>query len=482
MALSSEIVPAAQYLRMSTEHQQYSISNQQDVIGQWATDHGYQVVRSFIDYGKSGVVLRHRKALSDLLHEVTSGRAVFRAVLVYDVSRWGRFQNCDEAAHYEFLCAQSGTPVQYCAEQFANDGSIASNIMKSLKRAMAGEFSRELGVKVYQSEKKAVLRGYRMGGRAGYGLRRMMVSTDGLKKTIMHTGEHKFFKTDHTILVPGPSEEVRIVREIYRRAKNQGVYSIAKWLNDRSVPYRDGRRWTPSGVDEVLRNPKYAGVNIWGRTEYRLSTARKCLEPSGWVYGPGFEKVIDEQTFYEVQALRWRKNHSDRRAILLAAKRQFSQQGFVSLNALKKRYGIHANTIHSNFGDLAAFYSEVGYNPPAIDVARRKLLLESQQIRTDLLSKIRKLCGAVADCVCLLVCSPRMYSFGPRWRVRAEDIKPRKFYLLCLRPASPLDAPMLYLLKDLKRRTSFSVYVGDPYLSKGRHLTQLSELPEILSD
>ena len=31
---------------------------------------------------------------------------------------------------------------------FANDGSLSSLIMKALKRTMAGEYSRELGVKV----------------------------------------------------------------------------------------------------------------------------------------------------------------------------------------------------------------------------------------------------------------------------------------------------------------------------------------------
>ncbi len=53
-----------------------------------------------------------------------SGRAQFKVILVYDVSRWGRFQDVDEAAHYEFLCRSASVPVRYCAEQFENDGSV----------------------------------------------------------------------------------------------------------------------------------------------------------------------------------------------------------------------------------------------------------------------------------------------------------------------------------------------------------------------
>lgn len=64
-------------------------------------------------------------------------------ILVYDVSRWGRFQDADESAHYEYICKRAGIQVAYCAEQFENDGSPVSTIVKSLKRAMASEYSRE---------------------------------------------------------------------------------------------------------------------------------------------------------------------------------------------------------------------------------------------------------------------------------------------------------------------------------------------------
>jgi hypothetical protein len=66
----------------------------------------------------------------------------------------GRFQDTDEAAHNEFVCKSAGIPVHYCAETFGNDGSLPSSIMKALKRAMAGEYSRELSVKVFAGQKR----------------------------------------------------------------------------------------------------------------------------------------------------------------------------------------------------------------------------------------------------------------------------------------------------------------------------------------
>ena len=146
---SGHLSRAAQYLRMSTEHQQYSIANQSAAIALYAAAHNIGIVRSFVDEGKSGTSIKGRKGLQELLRVVESGAADFDRVLVYDVSRWGRFLDSDEAAHYEYLCKQAGITVHYCAEQFENDNSTTSNLLKALKRTMAGEYSRELSLKKY---------------------------------------------------------------------------------------------------------------------------------------------------------------------------------------------------------------------------------------------------------------------------------------------------------------------------------------------
>src|SRR3974390_3500337 len=99
---SSQLGRAAQYLRMSTEHQQYSIANQSAAIALYAAAHNLGIVHSFVDGGKTGVTIKRRRGLQDLLDVVESGVADFGVVIVYDVSRWGRFPDSDESAHYEF--------------------------------------------------------------------------------------------------------------------------------------------------------------------------------------------------------------------------------------------------------------------------------------------------------------------------------------------------------------------------------------------
>lgn len=143
---------AAQYVRMSTEHQRYSTENQGDATLQYAERRGLEVVRTYADEGKSGLRIDGRDALIRLIEDVQTGKADFTTILVYDVSRWGRFQDADESAYYEYICKRAGIAVQYCAEQFENNGSPVSTIVKGVKRAMAGEYSRELSAKVFAGQ------------------------------------------------------------------------------------------------------------------------------------------------------------------------------------------------------------------------------------------------------------------------------------------------------------------------------------------
>ena len=97
--LPTTTVRAAQYVRMSTEHQQYSTSNQEDAIREYATRRGFEIIRTYADEGKSGLNVAGRESLRRLIDDVQEGRADYSAILVYDVSRWGRFQDADESAY-----------------------------------------------------------------------------------------------------------------------------------------------------------------------------------------------------------------------------------------------------------------------------------------------------------------------------------------------------------------------------------------------
>ena len=73
----TEKIRAAQYVRMSTEHQQYSTENQADVIRDYAEKHDMEIVRTFADAGKSGLRIQGRDALQELLDLARAGKADF---------------------------------------------------------------------------------------------------------------------------------------------------------------------------------------------------------------------------------------------------------------------------------------------------------------------------------------------------------------------------------------------------------------------
>jgi DNA invertase Pin-like site-specific DNA recombinase len=53
-------IPAAQYLRMSTKNQQYSLQNHADAIAKYAADHGFEIAKTYSNAAKSGVRLNNR--------------------------------------------------------------------------------------------------------------------------------------------------------------------------------------------------------------------------------------------------------------------------------------------------------------------------------------------------------------------------------------------------------------------------------------
>src|SRR5450830_1859092 len=222
-AVPAALLRAAEYVRMSTEHQQYSTENQGDKIREYAAMRGIEIVRTYADEGKSGLNIAGRLSLQKLLKDVEVGPVDFQMILVYDVSRWGRFQDADESAYYEYICRRAGIQVTYCAEQFENDGSPVSTIVKGVKRAMAGEYSRELSAKVFAGQCRLIELGYRQGGPAGYGLRRVLVDQTGAFKSQLTRGEHKCLQTDRVILVPGPADEVRTVQLMYQWFIDEGL-------------------------------------------------------------------------------------------------------------------------------------------------------------------------------------------------------------------------------------------------------------------
>src|SRR6266404_5700909 len=69
---SQKTFRAAQYVRMSTDYQRYSIENQAAVIAAYAQLHDLSIVRTYRDEGESGLKLKNRGGLAQLLRAFPS--------------------------------------------------------------------------------------------------------------------------------------------------------------------------------------------------------------------------------------------------------------------------------------------------------------------------------------------------------------------------------------------------------------------------
>jgi DNA invertase Pin-like site-specific DNA recombinase len=361
-------VRAAQYVRMSTEHQKYSTENQAEIIAQYAARRGFEIVHTYEDAGKSGLRLDGRLALQALIADVRSRSADFEAVLVYDVSRWGRFQDADESAYYEFICREAGIKVHYCTEQFENDGSLSATIIKSMKRAMAGEYSRELSAKVFAGQCRLIRLGFRQGGAAGYGLRRQLVDEHRQPKAILHRNEQKSLQTDRVVLRPGPPEEVEVVRRLYRMfvVQRRTEREIAAALNAEGIRTDLSRPWTRGTVHQVLTNEKYIGNNVYNRASFKLQIKRVVNPPGMWVrHDAAFEPIV-EQDFFEAaqRIIQDRSRRYSDQELLERLSAIFSEKGWLSGLIIDEMDDMpSSSTFRDRFGSLVRAYQLVGYTP-----------------------------------------------------------------------------------------------------------------------
>ncbi|MYN40334.1 recombinase family protein [Duganella sp. FT109W] len=395
---------AAAYVRMSTAAQDCSIQYQLDAIGRYAYERGLAVVRTFVDAGRSGLRLENRPGLLSLLDEVTGAHCGFSVVLVYDVSRWGRFQDVDESAYYEHLCRRSGVSVLYCAEAFVADGTPMNALLKGIKRIMAAEYSRELGAKVLAAQSRFASMGYKQGGKPGYGLRRVSVKADGATRTPLLAGERKSALTDRVALVPGPAEEVAMVRRIYQLyvAQDLSDRRIAALLRKEGAPRLPGVPWSATAVRRILVNPRYCGDLLYNRTTRRMGKAIARNHAAEWICcHDALPAIIDHSLFDRAQEIRQRRDSgSQREAVLQQLRALYQRHGTVSIALCRHDPSLPGgNTIKALFGGYLRAYAAAGL-PPLGTASGSLHARTSRLLVTDLLADVRHytvLAGGTAD-------------------------------------------------------------------------------------
>jgi len=455
---------AALYVRASTEHQNYSTDHQEAALREYAVKNDFEVIVVYRDEGRSGLTLDGRTGLLRLIEEVQSGQATYLAVLVYDVSRWGRFQDVDESAYYEYACRKAGIMVCYCAEPFTNDGSPLATLLKGLKRAMAAEYSRELSAKVFRAQCRLTAAGFKQGGSAGYGLRRQCLSVDGGTPRLLQIGERKSLPTDRVRFVHGPSEEVAVVRRIFDMCtcKQMPDTRIAEALNAEGLKNQYGRSWSAHNVKAVLTNEKYAGTLIFNRSTQRLRTSRRANDRDKWIrIENAFPAIVSRELFDKTTQVRLRRGrHWTNDQMLDGLREILVEHGTVSGDLIDKSNLPSAKTYTLRFRSLIAAYEAAGMSrlpasPATITRFRlrcvtRDMANELEQCALQANANVERLTTRtyrINDVTVRLLCTRCRYERShPCWKVTVRHSPPVDFVVWIRMDQSNEEVEQIYLL------------------------------------
>jgi DNA invertase Pin-like site-specific DNA recombinase len=363
---SQGAIRAAEYVRMSTDFQRYSIENQQAAIREYAMARNMVIVRTYDDPGRSGLTFEGRPGLGQLVHDVTSGQTDYSVILVYDVSRWGRFQDIDEAAYWEFICRRANVPVEYCAEPFGRAVTLLDMMIKTLKRTMAAEYSRDLGERIHRAQCRIASLGFLAGGDCPYGFRRLLVGTNGKPKLILEPGQRKAIQGERIILVPGPIEEVRTVRRIFKLYnKGHPTRAIMDILNNASSSSPPWRKWSDPSIRYMLRNERYAGVQTFNKRSYRLRRLLENNEPEKWVRVRAAHKpIVSPKVFAATQEAIRKRGHTEHTTeeLLERMRDLLKEHGYLSQKLIiADREGPNLSIYVRRFGSIVNAYERVGY-------------------------------------------------------------------------------------------------------------------------
>ncbi|MGA6472626.1 recombinase family protein [Escherichia coli] len=362
-------VRVAQYLRMSTDHQQYSLHNQSEYIKDYAEKNNMEIAYTYDDAGKSGVSIIGRHSLQQLLSDVEQKKIDIQAVLFYDVSRFGRFQNSDEAAYYSFLFERNGVDLIYCSEPIpTKDFPLESSVILNIKRSSAAYHSRNLSEKVFIGQANLIKLGYHQGGMAGYGLRRLLVDENGIAKEILGFRKRKSIQTDRVILIPGPKNEIKIVNSIYDLFidDNMPEFIIAERLNEQNIPAENGTLWTRAKIHQILTNEKYIGNNIYNKTSSKLKSRLVKNQKNEWVRcDKAYKPIISKKKYNKAQEIiQLRSVHLTNEELLEKLKQKLESNGKLSGFIIDEDdTGPSSSVYRTRFGGLLRAYTLIGYKP-----------------------------------------------------------------------------------------------------------------------
>lgn len=254
------------YLRRSTTKQEMSLDGQREAVTAFAAQHGYTVTRWYIDDGISGASGDERPEFMRMISDAETLKD-FKAVIAYDLSRFGRM-DADETGFYRHRLKAAGVSIRFSNENDGGDNETGE-IIRPVLQAQKRQYLRQISRDTLRGQVQSARNGWASGRAAAYGFDRMLVDETGAHRQRLKRGEsYAKPRSWHITLVPSDTlEEVETVRWIYETylQRELGMREMAKQLNEKGIKSPHGGTWCLGTIRTLIKNPVYKGDLVFGR-------------------------------------------------------------------------------------------------------------------------------------------------------------------------------------------------------------------------
>jgi DNA invertase Pin-like site-specific DNA recombinase len=268
----------AVYARVSTEDQQTSMGNQQDIFNKYIKEHDFELFDTYLDEAISGTKGYKRIDWQRLIEDIKNKR--FNVLLVKSFSRFGRNQR----ETLDVIAKLKASSIRFIFIEDGIDSQRDTNtvgLMAWLSEQEAQRTSERL---------KLVWRKY---------------NEDGTIHVCLPPYGYDYNSEVRNFIVN--SEESEIICRIFGMyIQGFGYTKIANTLREEGIKTKKGGEWANATIRGMLSNESYMGTLIQGlsRTIDVTMNEREKVPEEKWHRHPNnHPAIISEDLFYKVQAL-----------------------------------------------------------------------------------------------------------------------------------------------------------------------------------
>ena len=269
--LTSMNLKVTYYSRVSTDDskQHKSLINQVEHFDEMIkNNNNWEYVKGYVDDGISGTSALKRNNFMKMISDAKKGR--FDLIVTKEISRFSR--NTLDSIKFTRELLLYGVAVLFLNDNI-NTAMPDSELRLTIMASMAQDEIRRLSERVKFGMNRSIKNGVILGNDLMYGY-----------KKNRNTGNLEIV-----------DNEAMIVKNIFSLYvyNNYSINKISKMLNDNKIKTSLNKKWNPTTIIRMIKNPKYKGFYCGGKTEIVDYMSKKVLKrpKEEWTMYKDYNKV-----------------------------------------------------------------------------------------------------------------------------------------------------------------------------------------------